>query len=76
MMTAEAIPLAHPGTILIPGTMHKRNISSHAASVQSLRRRDDDSSDESMSDDRSNHKIDDAAFLEEKTIDGVGKESN
>eukprot|EP00957_Ditylum_brightwellii_P151111 11506554-Ditylum_brightwellii.AAC.1 len=27
MMSAETTPLAHPGTILIPGIMHKRNIS-------------------------------------------------
>eukprot|EP00957_Ditylum_brightwellii_P064044 4858331-Ditylum_brightwellii.AAC.1 len=68
MMTAEATPLVHPGTILIPGIMHKRNISSHAASMQSLGRCDNDSDDESMSDDGSNYEIDDKAFWTAKQM--------
>eukprot|EP00957_Ditylum_brightwellii_P004088 310714-Ditylum_brightwellii.AAC.1 len=62
MTAAEATPLAHPGTILIPEIMHKRNISSHAASTQLLGRYDNSSDDESMSDDGSNYEIDDSAF--------------
>eukprot|EP00957_Ditylum_brightwellii_P041118 3112683-Ditylum_brightwellii.AAC.1 len=62
MTAAEATPLAHPGTILIPGIMHEGNISSHTASMQSLGRCDNNSDHESMSDDGSNYEIDDTAF--------------
>eukprot|EP00957_Ditylum_brightwellii_P201928 15327852-Ditylum_brightwellii.AAC.1 len=50
------------------GVMHKRNISSHAASVQSLGRYDNNSDDDSISDDWSNYKIDDTDIAEEEDI--------
>eukprot|EP00957_Ditylum_brightwellii_P090983 6927954-Ditylum_brightwellii.AAC.1 len=53
MVATEATPLACPRTILIPQIMHKRNISSHVASIQSLGRCDYNSDDKSMSDDGS-----------------------
>eukprot|EP00957_Ditylum_brightwellii_P195643 14907275-Ditylum_brightwellii.AAC.1 len=55
--------------------MDERNISSHAASMQSLGRRDNNSDDEHMSDDGNNYEIDVTAFLEEEMIDRVDKES-
>eukprot|EP00957_Ditylum_brightwellii_P043695 3313243-Ditylum_brightwellii.AAC.1 len=63
MMATEATPLACPGTILIPDIIHKINIGSHAASVQSAGRRDNNSDDEKISDDRSNYNTDDTAFF-------------
>eukprot|EP00957_Ditylum_brightwellii_P153573 11688365-Ditylum_brightwellii.AAC.1 len=45
MTATEATPLACPGTIIILGLMHKRNISSHAASAQSLGKYDNKSDD-------------------------------
>eukprot|EP00957_Ditylum_brightwellii_P190531 14502822-Ditylum_brightwellii.AAC.1 len=61
MTAAEATPLSHPGTILNPGVMHKRNIHSHTTSVQSLGRHVNNSNDDSISDDGSNYK---KTFLE------------
>eukprot|EP00957_Ditylum_brightwellii_P141920 10812586-Ditylum_brightwellii.AAC.1 len=75
MIAAEATPLVHPGTILIPGIMHNRNISSHAASMQLLGRCDNNSDDKSMSYDGSNYKIDDTVFLDREMIGIVGAES-
>eukprot|EP00957_Ditylum_brightwellii_P113768 8673642-Ditylum_brightwellii.AAC.1 len=76
MMAAEATPIVHPGTILIPGIMYKKSISSYAASKQSLGRYDNNSDDESTSDDGSNYEIDDSAFLDGKRNDGVDAESD
>eukprot|EP00957_Ditylum_brightwellii_P077450 5884877-Ditylum_brightwellii.AAC.1 len=76
MTATEETPLAHPGTILIPGIMHKRSISSHAASMQSLGRCDNNSDNESMSDDGSNYEIGDSAFLDGETNDAVDTESD
>eukprot|EP00957_Ditylum_brightwellii_P207048 15351235-Ditylum_brightwellii.AAC.2 len=60
----ESTPIAHPRIILIPGIMHKRNISSHAASMQSLGTYDNNSDDDSTSDDGNNYEIQDSAFVE------------
>eukprot|EP00957_Ditylum_brightwellii_P101075 7703613-Ditylum_brightwellii.AAC.1 len=76
MIAAEATPLVHLGTILIPGIMHKRNIRSHAASMQSLGRCDNNSDDERMSDDGSNYRIDNMIFLEEETNDRIDTDSD
>eukprot|EP00957_Ditylum_brightwellii_P011658 880422-Ditylum_brightwellii.AAC.1 len=65
---AYTTTLSHPDTILIPGIMHKRNINSHAASMQSLGRCDN-SGDGSTSDDGSHYEIDDSAFVEWDTFD-------
>eukprot|EP00957_Ditylum_brightwellii_P063432 4814947-Ditylum_brightwellii.AAC.1 len=73
MMAAKATQLSHPGTILIPGIKHERNISSHAASVQSLGRCDTNFENESISDDRSNYKIDGTAVLEKKQLTEYAK---
>eukprot|EP00957_Ditylum_brightwellii_P105307 8027875-Ditylum_brightwellii.AAC.1 len=70
----EATPLVHPGSILIPGIMHNRKISGHAASMQSLGRCDN-SDDGSISNDRSNYEIDDSAFMERGILDRVDEES-
>eukprot|EP00957_Ditylum_brightwellii_P002082 160367-Ditylum_brightwellii.AAC.1 len=56
--------------------MHERNITSHAASMQSLGRCDNNSDDENMSDDGSNYEVDDSAFLDGETNDGVDSESD
>eukprot|EP00957_Ditylum_brightwellii_P025860 1956654-Ditylum_brightwellii.AAC.1 len=74
MMATEVIPHACPGTIVIPGIMHKRNISSHAASMHLLGRCVNNSDDESMSDGGSNYEIDDSAFLDGETNTGVDAE--
>eukprot|EP00957_Ditylum_brightwellii_P202808 15331883-Ditylum_brightwellii.AAC.1 len=75
MKAAEATPLVHPGTILIPGIMHKRNTISHAFSMQ-LGRYDNNSDDESMSGDGNNYEIDDKASLDGETNDRVDAESD
>eukprot|EP00957_Ditylum_brightwellii_P092652 7054949-Ditylum_brightwellii.AAC.1 len=70
------MPLAPPETILIPDTTHKRNISSHAAPMQSLGRHDNNSDDDSTSDDGSIYEIDDSTFWEGETFDRVDEESD
>eukprot|EP00957_Ditylum_brightwellii_P058446 4431770-Ditylum_brightwellii.AAC.1 len=76
MTATEATPLAHPETILTPGIMHKRSISSHTSSMQSLGRCDNNFDDESMSDNWSNYEIDDTAFYDRETNDGVDAKSD
>ena len=66
---AEATPVVRPGTILIPGIMHERNLSSHASQVQVLVQKED-ADEESNSDEDSNYDINDCAFLDaEETPD-------
>eukprot|EP00957_Ditylum_brightwellii_P053327 4042777-Ditylum_brightwellii.AAC.1 len=71
----EATPLSCPGTRLIPGIMHKRNISNHAASVQALMSCDD-SDDKSLSDDGSNYDINDCTFVEGGAFDRGDEKSD
>ena len=57
---AESTPIARPGTILIPGIMHERNISCLIADIAD----DSDGGDKIISDDGSDYSLDDCAFSE------------